>query len=172
MSRCEIAAVWFPDRRMKTEGGGGAEEWWRGATPWTDRLHRAALAHSLPRKQSSRCSLAAGVSLPQQWSLFNEPSRRTCILLPRLSSEVQGDALPSGKPSGLNAHSRVRMSSAAGADGASSETSHEVETIDNNVSGAGDSVEVAIMAWLTSRLDTARQLLLMLQQWQMQMAFH
>lgn len=25
MSRCEIAAVWFPDRRMKTEGGGGGE---------------------------------------------------------------------------------------------------------------------------------------------------
>lgn len=26
MSRCEIAAVWFPDRRMKTEGGGGEAE--------------------------------------------------------------------------------------------------------------------------------------------------
>lgn len=28
MSRCEIAAVWFRDRRMKTEGGGGAAEEW------------------------------------------------------------------------------------------------------------------------------------------------
>lgn len=26
MSRCEIAAVWFPDRRMKTEGEGGEAE--------------------------------------------------------------------------------------------------------------------------------------------------
>lgn len=25
MSRCEIAAVWFPDRRMKTEGGEAEE---------------------------------------------------------------------------------------------------------------------------------------------------
>lgn len=92
MSRCEIAAVWFPDRRMKTEGGGGeAEEFGGGGISRTDWICGAALAHSLPRKQSSRCSLAAGVSLPQQWSPFNEPSMRTCILLPHLSSGVQGD---------------------------------------------------------------------------------
>lgn len=52
------------------------------------------LARSLPRIQSSRCSLAAGVSLPQPWSPFNERSMRTYILLPQLSSEVWGDVPP------------------------------------------------------------------------------
>lgn len=79
MSRCEIAAVWFGYTRMKTEEH-GAEEGWkrrrRRGTPWTDWLHRAVLALFLPRKQSSRCSLAVGVSLSQQWSQFNGPSIR------------------------------------------------------------------------------------------------
>lgn len=110
MSRCETAAVHCSDtvkewrRRQqgqKTDEGGG-----RG-TPWTDRLQRAVFALSLPRKQSSRCSLAAGVSLPQQWSLFNEPSMRTCILLLRLSSEVRGDVPPWSTVSTLIAHSNV-----------------------------------------------------------------
>lgn len=85
MTRCEIAAVWFIDRRMKTEGGGPGV---RQGTPRTDWLYRVVLAPSLSRKQSSQCSLAAGVSLPQQWSLSNEPWMRTCILLHHLSSEV------------------------------------------------------------------------------------
>lgn len=34
------------------------------------------------------------------------------------------------------------LESAAGADGASSETLHEIKTIDNSVSGVGDGIEV------------------------------
>lgn len=37
------------------------------------------------------------------------------------------------------------LESAAGADGASSETLYEVKTIDNSVSGAGDGIEVVII---------------------------
>lgn len=72
------------------EGGGGGEEW----TPWRDWLHKAVLAPFMSRKQSSRCSLAAGVSLLQQRSCFNEPLMRTCILPPHLCCEVLGDVLP------------------------------------------------------------------------------
>lgn len=44
MSRCEIAAVWFPDRRMKTEGGGGeAEEFGGGERESVEQTGSAEL---------------------------------------------------------------------------------------------------------------------------------
>lgn len=86
------------------EGGGGGEEW----TPWRDWLHKAVLAPFMSRKQSSRCSLAAGVSLLQQRSCFNEPLMRTCILPSHLCCEVLGDVLPRSTLRALVAHSRAQ----------------------------------------------------------------
>ena len=83
-------------------GGGGA--------PWTDWLHRVVWALSPLRKQSSRCSLAAGVSLPQQWSLFNEPSMRTCILPHRFKVQrYEVTCSPEARRAPI-AHSKVRTS--------------------------------------------------------------
>lgn len=47
MSRCEIAAVWFSDRRMKTEGGGAEEEWSRTGNT-TNRLALQSCFGSTP----------------------------------------------------------------------------------------------------------------------------
>ena len=65
MGRCGVK-----NGKRRSWRRGDEEEGW---IPQTDWLHRGVLALFLSRKQSSRCSLAAGVSLPQQWGLFNEP---------------------------------------------------------------------------------------------------
>lgn len=54
MSRCEIAAVWCGDRRMKTEGGGAGEGWsgGGGAGCAMNRLAPQSCLGSLPAEKT------------------------------------------------------------------------------------------------------------------------
>lgn len=54
MSRCEIAAVWCSDRRMKTEGGGAGEGWigGKGRGGGMKRLASQSCPGSLPAEKT------------------------------------------------------------------------------------------------------------------------